>query len=248
MSRARERKQQETQQFLQENPEAIEHDTQLSVAQNPGTGFFEVQVGGSKGVLFDARDEGGDSDLEEDETIDPLITTLSDLDTNEIDFDFMDGGEDGFLTLTEYGMGIAGEDDNLFRKSDGELKKDAKDIREGEVLEVDAVRFPREEHELNIQVEGGEDDEFGMTGANIEFTVLNNKSGSVELLLEQDGPDQLITFDIAQGNKGLMDNIGFVAFDDEVFGGFELSVSGEVQIALTGIDFSTNYEGDTILR
>lgn len=244
MSRARDRKVQEKQDFLNENPEAVEHDTQLSVSPDS---FFDIEVTGSKGMLV-----GYEGDVQ---TREPMITLLSDLDTKEIDFDFLDGGEDAFLTLTEDGMGILGEDENAY-KNNGDLKKDARDIREGEVLDTDLRGEPRHEGNLEFRelVEEGGEDEFGVTGVNIEFTVLNNKSGTVELLLQPnegpernlrdiEGPGQLITFDVDQGSKGLTDNIGFVALDGDVLGGFQFTVSGDVQVALTGIDFSTNYDG-----
>lgn len=245
MSRARTRKQEEKRQFLEDYPEAVEHDTQLSVAQNPFSGLFDVQAEGSKGMLVNYED---DVDMRL-----PEITLLGDLDTEEIDFDFLTGEDEARLTLTEDGMGILGEDENIFRKSDGALKRDARDIREGEVLDTDLRGLPFDGRRVEVH-EGGEDEMFGVTGVNIEFTVLNNKSGTVELILPPsemeemnlrglEGPGRLITFDVDQGSKGLADNIGAVALDGEVFGGFQFTVSGDVQVALTGIDFSTNYDG-----
>lgn len=238
MSRARGRKQQETQAFFAENPEAFDHDTQLSVTNTNGR--FEVLAEGEKG------------DLRENEGpvfSNPLITLLYDLDTSEADFDFYapnEEGEDfeGFLTLTEQGFGIIGEDEPVIKEDDDdepELRNTAEDIREGEKLEVDfpPYYFPYGGKQL-FEEENGP---FGGTAVNIDFMVLNNQAGTVELTINNEGPDQLITFDVGEDSKGLQDNIGFVMPDGQVFDGFDVTVSGDVRVSLTGIDFSSNFDG-----
>ena len=239
MSRARGRKQQETRDFFAENPEAFDFDTQLSVVGNGRR--FEVQAEGSKGALRDYDDE---------ELVDPLITLLSDLDTFEADFEFRDadGEDDALLTLTEYGFGIIGEDEDVIKEGDdGEdvLRNTAQDIREDEILEVDFQNRPYPE--MGMQEERGFDVEeiFGGTAVNIDFMVLNNKSGTVQLFIEpgDEGPDELITFDVGADSKGLQENVGFVMPDGQVFAGFDFTVIGDVRVSVTGIDFSSNYNG-----
>ena len=220
MSRARGNRQDEKNAFLQANPEIFEHDTELSVGKSGG--IFEVQAEGEKGLLRDYEEKIIDTD--------PEITLLRDLDTFEVDFDFFDndGEDDALMTLTEEGFGLIGEDDDSF-DGNGDLTQDAMDIREGEVLDGD-VRF-----EDNL-----EDDE-GLIGVNIEFKVLNDDAGTVELNIEDDGPDQLITFDVSQDSAGTMGNIAFVAPSGDPFTDFQFTVSGDVQVSVIGIGFSTNF-------
>ena len=243
MSRARARKQQDTREFFAENPEAFDHDTQLSVVNNGGR--FEVQAEGSKGAIRDYDDE---------ELVDPLITLLSDLDTFEVDFNAHADPDPenppfnldpAFLSLTEQGFGILGETENVFKDEDeDELRNTAEDIRVGESLEVNFRNFPF----LEVQEieDGPEGSVFGGTAVNIDFMVLNNQPGTVQLFVNSGTPggqDELITFDVGADSKGLQENVGFVMPDGEVFAGFDFEVTGDVRVSLTGIDFSSNYDG-----
>lgn len=229
MSRGRQAKSEAKTAFLDAHPESIDHDTILSVSESP---FFEVIAEGEKGNLRGYNDE---------EFVHPLITTLDDLDTFEADFDFHTGGEDygGHLTLTEDGFGILGEDENPIRNN-GELKRDARGIEEGEVLDFDIRNTPESHLECDE-----EEEEFGGTAVNIDFTVLNNKSGTVELrLFQDDGPSILREFDVAQGSKGNVHNIGYVMPEGDVYDEWQFSIDGNVEVAISQIGFSTNYEGE----
>lgn len=258
MSRARTRKQEEKVTFLQTNPEAVEQETVVTVEKSGG--IFEAMVTG--------RAERVDYDDIEFAT--GKITLLSDLDTEDADFDARSdgnpvhppggsfGGGEDFISLSKDGIGIMGEDEFLGEDNGGyDVPREARAIDDGETLNFDVETF------IKKAKKKGEDDDDeeadfldyseappGGIATNIEFKVLNNKAGTVELVLygEDESTIAVKTVEIGAGQKGTMDMIGHVMTPNTTFSEWDFSVEGDVQVAITEIGYSTNYNpGDVIM-
>lgn len=250
MSRARSRKQDDKVAFLQANPEAVEQETVVTVEK----------IGGEFEAIVTGRAERIDYD--DIEFANNKITLLDDLSTEDADFDVwsnngsvhppggsIGGGED-FISLSKDGIGIMGEDEFLGEDNGGyDVPREARAIDDGETLNFD-IGFVKKAKKKG---EGDDDEEAdfldyseappGGIATNIEFKVLNNKSGTVELVLygEDEGTVAVKTVEIGAGQKGTMDMIGHVMDPNTTFTEWDFSVEGDVQVAITEIGYSTNF-------
>ena len=256
MSRARGRKQQETIEFFEENPELVEYDVQVGV----------TSVDGPKGEIFlpDVRDglgfpindpEGEDffGPAERMFAPDEVTLALGVLPPDALLF--APGGEGGplpglfpmlvennSLTLTEEGIGILGEDErDALDDALGEdeaLPTDAKAINEGEVLFFGyGDLLPIFEQE---PVEPGPP---GMlTDVLIEFTVLNDAGGTVGFQAGSIfGPEEPFEeeFQIAPNSEDSTGQFEVDFLPDDFVNLWALSVTeGDVAIAVTGISYA----------
>lgn len=245
MSRARARKQEEKKEFLQENPQLIEYDTVIGVGNNPD-GEFTV----------DARDGLGDP-LFVDEDVDAAIA-------NEItvldDFTVMgdgrfdggeDGGEDAAVTLGPDGIGVQGEDEYFNAHAPSPvIPDDAFSIDEGETLEFD---LETQQNFVGNGIQSLNGPTLGFTDLLIEYKVLNDGAGDIELELEQgggfvvygpnlnSGPPAPINIQIGTGQSGTTGEIEVDAPMGMFFGGFDLTVEGDVEIVVTGISYGSDF-------
>lgn len=282
MSRARDRKAEETLQFLQQNPEVVEHETQVSVEKN---GIFEMVASDGENPL----------PLENDVNVaNNKVTYLDEAQTLEGTFfarDLFFGGEDGFggeddevrgdieihgedfemrpgeaeISLSKNGIGVLGEDEPAFGEDGPNPPRESSALDDDEVFGflLDGTRPDRAYVQPQTLEHMGDDGEYGLSGVNIEFEVLNNKSGTVTLvmfdtfpvMLERnevqvmppEGPPLLPNavvkeVEIGSGEKGRVDDIGFFLAEGELYDGFEIFVDGGVQIGLVGVDYSTEGE------
>lgn len=250
MSRARARKQEEKQEFFESNPEAVEHDTQISVEKD-GIHLLVASDGEGPLPLF--------NDVEESTG---KVTYLDDAETEEGRFfafesEGGDGGEDAYISLSKDGIGVLGEDEQAFNENNNNAPRESRAMDEGEgIVFITDGGFGG--HEGCFQVQGGED-EFGLSGVNIEFEVLNNKGGLITLVMFDTGkvkpnpeqqqeigpPEQSFIqteIEIAAGEKGRVEDIGFFLPEGELYDGFQVFVDGQVQVALVGVDYSTEGE------
>lgn len=258
MSRARARKQEEKVEFLQSNPGAIEQETKLTVEKIGGE--FTVVVTGEAEL-----DSYSDIDFTNNK-----ITLLHDLDTTDSDFDVYSdaspvhppeggfGGGEDFFSLSNKGFGVMGEDEFLGEDEGGfDVPRAAKAINDGETLNFELEVFEKkkakgegdEEVESSFLDYSEADD--GGTATNIKFEVLNNQSGTVTLEIYGEDEGGLIvvkTVEIGDGQKGVMEDIGHVMAPNTTFDEWEFSVEGDVQVAITEIGYSTNYDSGALFE
>lgn len=247
MSRARQRKQEEKITFLQENPELIEHEATFGVEGpdqfgrfgptatyqgNPyyADGWVEGEIPGDLtlyGFIF-----GGGAELNAylngpgGEAIHlgggPYISTSA------LGFGVADPGE-----AEGIGFGGAGSRSSLV---DGPVDG-AKTLDADEVLVLD-IFTPKKP--MQYTLEEGPEMDLGATGVNVEFLVVSG-SGAVELYTDEGGaPAQ--TKQVGPGQAGLEDQIALFEGPDNPFDDVGIIVTGDLEIAVTGISYSLNFE------
>lgn len=261
MSRARGRKQQEAREFFTENPELIEYDTVISVGQDQN-GFFELQaVDGLGNPLGVSHNDGPPPTEDITVAIDAVVFGRGFLDaTSEPPFVQDNRPFDADLTFSENGIGILGEDDGQIPQvafdgeGDFDLPPDADAINSGETLEFD-VFLPKGPPIRPAGLEDGIEPPLfevpGITDLLIEYTVLNDGGGVVALEFEQnffrEGDAPSVDPEVMFINPDSEDDAGRFELDFEGMdgvSGWNLSVFGDVEIAVTGISYGTNFDAD----
>lgn len=274
---------QQVTQTLQSSPELVQHDTQIRVAPGLETNF-EIQattLGAPSPVLQEGFDPSPEFTVLEDLEAGGGRFFFGDESRqipepgNQVAINFVEGdgedwfeGEDGGISLSEEGIGVFSYEE-MYQKiligEDGEEvdNTDPIALNDDEFIGFDVFGEDFNEF-IGFQMLGEEEDDDddyepfdpGITGLNIQFEVLNDEAGSVDLFfanfpfmvkhefLEGFQVPQANGFsvDIAEGQKGTVDNIGFFLPDIGAVDVWDLSVDGDVNIAITGIDFSTNFE------
>lgn len=242
MSRARQRKQEEKITFLQENPELVDHDAVLAVEGpdqfgrfgptgsyqgNPyfADGWLEGEIPGDLtlyGFVF-----GGAAQLNAFVTESEIPLSGSFVSTSALGFGVADPEE-------AEGIGFGGDGS---RSSLTEEPVDgAKTLDEGELLMLDITtpKVPK-----NYGVEDGPDLSLGATGVSVDFLVIGG-SGAVELFGGDSGSAQSVQ--IGPDQAGQEDTIAIFGGPDDPFNAAGITVIGDLEITVTGINYSLNFE------
>lgn len=239
MSRARQRKQEDKTAFLTENPELIEYDTNLSVVAD-GPGFTVEARDGLGQPLFTSL--GGTQPFvnstlaKEVNLLDGTLSVAAPVPSNP--------NLDPFIALSDNGIGV-------FSENDGGPLTETTRLNDGEALEFD---FFGPVLVAPAAINGGYMT-YGITDLLIEYEVLNNGAGTVTLEFDNappplvhigggaPGPTPPEVVQIASGSKN---DTGYIEVDAPMgmaFDGWELTVDGNVHVAVTGISYGTNFDG-----
>lgn len=262
MSRRRAQKEQEKEDFLEQNPELQRYTTRIEVV--------EVEDGSSDSSSDSFSDDGWDSEIVEyeAEATRDGEAVYSDTDTDVVlpsltlaDDVSIDGGtlrarsgeeddEDLYLSLSENGFGAAAEPEldfgylDTYEHSPSEMMPNSQDF----ALDGDEqlVFYSRDERKSDFGPESeiGPDYELGATEFGIDFTVLSGR-GTVELMLvdyseDERYPDtvQATSAFLRSGQDGSLE----VEMPEGTYDRAYVSVTGSLEIAVVGIDVTSNTE------
>lgn len=235
MSRARTRKQEEKIDFLTQNPELIEYDTHLSVV--PDGGGFTVEAKDGLGqplpVFLTELGPGLVSTLvREVELVDGTLSVTAPVPSDP----FLEP----FISLNDDGFGVFSENDVPIKET-------------GTLNDGEALGFEFFGPFALVSTLNGGPPAFGITDLLIEYEVLNNGAGTIELQLENapspvvyvgnglPGPTPPEVVQVDSGSKNTTGHIEVDAAPGMAFGGWDLTVEGNVQIAVTGISYGTEH-------
>ncbi len=242
MSNARGNRGDDKQAFLTQNPNLIEYDTNISVVDLGG--IFNVAATDGLGQplpvsLRGAVPGAGSTLAKEVDLTDGTLSVTAPVPSHP--------SLDPFITLSDRGFGVFSENDvpleNTYVLNNGEALG----------FEVNDSFCPS-----FITLNGGFMTN-GITDLLIEYEVLNDEAGTITLEFDNAAPPLLHlgngplgptppeVVNIATGSEN---STGFIEVDAPYgmpFGGWEFTVDGDVNVAVTGISYGTNFDGGILI-
>lgn len=247
MSRGRQAKADAKKTFLTQNPELIEYDTQISVTEVAGAFVPDLRDGLGQQIQ-DNEDApfflGGDVAIAGGLVTVPTELDLPDgvlfaVDTENPPSQAFGGDASAALTLTKNGLGVvdADEFENLGEDLQGDNPKVAREARgmdEGEII----VFGP---DGLFGDSEDWDNPPFVFTDLLIEFTVLNNKAGTLNLSMEEIYSNSPVEHRV-EIDAGSKNTTGQIELDFDLEDDFSLWTfgveDGGLEVIVTGISYS----------
>lgn len=260
MSRGRSSRQSSTDDFLQNNPTLIEYETDIDVVKNDtGNHVLEVTRDGGAPEQTDVPDP---SLFPPEGSIPHLITLESSIEgpNFELDASYQTrffGERDASVPLSDLGIGVTSG------KDVGSLIKAiiANDVDAGDIIKF-ATASSQETLTLDIDeipLEGGGFLDHGGTSICIGIEILDGDGQVHVVLVDDEGPsvEQLFDTEVevempadpsrARGYKyseteiQTLEEIKMFMPEGQTFESVEIGTTGDLQIAVTGIDFTTGY-------
>lgn len=247
MSRGRSARQTQQEDFLQQNPRLIEYETEIDVVKNEdGNHVLEVtQDGGAP-----EQTEAPEASLRNLEISIPNLATVN----KDIEGPNFDLSSNGRATVSDLGIGVASGRDILkliFAKDKEAAFQGLGTLGKKEGLELTLDEIP---------LEGGGALDHGGTSICIDLDVMRGDGQIQVVLIDDDGGSVEHLFDTmveveTPGNSRArpattelqpVEQIKATMDDGLTFESVEIGTTGDLEIAVTGISFTTGYE-DSIL-
>lgn len=257
MSRRREQKQQEKEDFLEQNPELITYETRFEVVPVEKEEETSKKGGGEKPTRYEVEITQDGEELEYDVGRikgDRDLTQVRYVESEAGDLSpgYQFGPEDGppqkisdVLTLSEYGFGISqasgkgGPDGAKKGEGDDREPPSTQDF----ALDGDEVLVFQAPRSIVTDLQDSREAErdLGNIEFGIDYTVLGGR-GTVEIILvDYDGEETVegASGFLRAGQDGSLD----VEMPEGTYEEARISVTGNLEIAIVGIDVTSNTDG-----
>lgn len=229
--------------FLQSNPKLIEYNTEIDVVKNDD-GHHVLEVTRDRGAP--EQTEAPEASLRNLEISIPHLATVN----KEIEGPNFDLSSSARTTLSDLGVGVASLRDIgklIFSKDKEAAFQGLGTVGRKEALELEIDEIPLEG--------GAEPLDHGGTSICIGVDILGGEGQIQVVLIDEEGGETIHFFDttaeveVAGNSRArpatteieIVEKIKATMAPGQTFEDVEISTTGDLEIAVTGIDFTTGY-------